>query len=1166
MKRHLLCIVTLLLLGFTSTAFAQDITARIDGQVTDPNGAIVTQATVTLTNTQTGEVRTAQSDDNGSYTFTLIQPGTYDLSVKAGGFKEYLSKGLQLSVNDRKTINIPLETGAVTESVTVTTEAPLIQTTPTVGDVVENRRVVELPLNNRNFMQLLTLVPGVTSSGTSEIGIGLTNVVDFSVNGTRRNSINFLVDGVSNTDVGSGITLLTIPTVDSIQEFRVITSVPGAEFGKSGGGVVNLITRGGGQDFHGGVYHFLRNDRLNANSFFNNAAGSFGPNDSQVRLGLNAEGDERVPRPKLRYNNFGYLFSGPVMIPGLFNEDRDKTFFLFSQEFRRIIRAPSNVSPVAVPSLLERTGDFSEPGNPQIIDPLTGLQFPSNRIPDGRINPISRSLLELIPVPNVPSTNTARAANRFAATTPNIQNTRQETIRIDHNFTSMHRLTGRYTRDLSETRELGGLFFNEAFPDVATTDTVVPGDVLAISLTSSFGARVVNEFVFTFSGNKITTDLVGRYNQDFNVPNSEIFPENNSDLPPVIDITGVALATQPTIGSGQLFDVKYRNWNPKNNLTMIFGSHTIKTGVDISWESKDENAASLTQGRYGFTGLQTRSSLVTGSGIGFADFLLGRASAYTEPERDVTEALRFGRTEFYVQDTWKVRPNFQLDYGIRYYRFRQPIDENNVLATFLPELYNPARAPVCFTPTCQAFVTSSFDVTNGFAYAGVNSPFGRRVQQNDKNDWGPRIGFAWDPWNNAKTVLRGGYGIYYDQALIGIVEQNSFTTPPFNNSNSSTGTVTAPIPFGSPAPANPATRNNLGTVNATTAPWVTPMIQQWSFGLQHEIFRNALVEVSYAGSAGNHLIRPVDINAPTPAEIVAASVGIATCDPALNAQNNPANCTNRARPFRGFGSIIDRQTSATSRYHGLLTSFRLRPTRGITAQFAYTFSKNLTDATNDRDAIDIPQIRTNLQLERAVSRLDRPHVFVASYVYEVPTFKSGFASAGFGKALLSGWEIAGITTAQSGLALNRVVQGSVGVPARGTRPDIVSDPLENIPVHPSGGIPYAFNPFAFRTTLTGQIGNSPRSPFRFPSQFLTDLNLTKNFRFSERYRLQFRAEFFNIFNKTTFNDVFQTIPDRAPTDSAFNSIQALVATGSQFGQFFSTRDPRQIQFGLKFYF
>lgn len=1158
MNKHLLCIVILVLMGFANNTFAQDVTARIDGQVTDPNGAVVLNATITLTSTKTGEVRTVQSNDSGGYTIPLIPPGTYDLSVKAQGFKEYLSRGIELNVNDRKTINVGLETGAITESITVTSEAPLLQTSPTVGDVVENRRVVELPLNNRNFMQLLNLVPGVTGSGTSEIGIGLTNTVDFSVNGTRRNSINFLVDGVSNSDVGSGITLLAVPTVDSIQEFRVITSVPTAEFGKSGGGVVNLITRGGGQDFHGGVYEFLRNDRLNANTFLNNAAGRFGPNDQQVLIGVNAVGDERAPRPKLRYNNFGYLISGPVTIPRLYNEKREKTFFLFSQEFRRIIRAPASPTTVTVPSVLERQGNFSESGNVNIFDPLNpAVQFTGNIIPDARISALAKSIVALYPLPNFPSTNPAlRAPNRFTVRTPSIQNTRQETVRIDHNFSSTQRLTGRYTRDLSQTREFGGLFFGLTIPDVGTTDTTVPGEVLAISLTSSFGARIVNEFSFTFSGNKITDQLVGQYNSDFNVPNNELFPENNSNLPPVIDITG-----SPTIGSPQLVAVRYKNWNPKNNLTMIYGNHTLKTGFDISWESKDENAASLTQGRYAFDGSQTRGP--AGTGIGLADFLLGRATTYTEPERDVTEALRFGRTEFYVQDTWKAKPNLQLDLGLRYYRFRQPIDQNNVLATFLPQLYNPASAPTCSTATCQLFLISTFNLTNGFAYAGNNSPFGRRVQQNDNNDFAPRIGFAWDPWNNAKSVLRGGYGIYYDQALVGIVEQNSFTTPPFNNSNTVSGTQASPIPFGNPAPQNPATRGPLGTVNATTAPWVTPMIQQWSLTWQQELFRNALVEFGYSGSAGNHLIRPVDINAPTPQEILSASTGVALCDPTLG--GNPNNCTNRARPFRGFGSIVDRQTSATSRYHGLLTSFRLRPTRGITAQVAYTFSKNLTDATNDRDAIDVPQIRTNLQLERAVSRLDRTHVFVASYVYEVPTFRSGFASSGVGKALLSGWEIAGITTAQTGLVLNRVVQLSTAVRPRGTRPDILSDPTENVPVNPLGGIPYGFNPLAFRPTLPGQIGSSGRAPFRFPNQFFTDVNLSKNFHFSERYKLQFRAEFFNIFNKTIFSDVSQTIPDRAQNDPIFNNITAL-ANASAFGQFVATRDPRQIQFGLKFNF
>jgi len=1161
--RFLLAI--LLCLSFGALAFAQETTARISGQVTDQNGAIVNKADVTLTNVATREERKAESDDNGYYSLALIRPGIYDLSVRVQGFKEYLSKGLELSVNDRKTINITLETGSISESILVTAETPLIQTTPTVGDVVENRRVVELPLNNRNFMQLLNLVPGVSSSGISEVGIGLTNTVDLTINGTRRNAINFLVDGVSNTDVGSSITLLAIPTVDTIQEFRVITSIPTAEFGKSGGGVVNLITRGGGRDFHGTLYEFLRNDRLNANSFFNNASGVFGPNDANVRAGLRQAGDERIPRPKLRYNNFGYLVSGPVFIPGLFNKEREKTFFLFSQEWRRIIRAPSTISPIVVPSVLERQGNFSEIGNLPVIDPQTGVQFSGNIIPPERQNAAARALLSLYPDPNIPSTITGRAPNRFALTAPNIQNTRQETIRIDHNFSSTQRLTGRYTRDLSQTRELGGLFFGATIPDVATTDTLVPGDVLAISLTSSFGPNIVNEAIFSFSGNKITTDLLGRYNGvDVSVPNTELFPQNNSGLPPIINITG-----QPTIGSGQLWDIKYRNWNPKDNVTIIHSEHTIKFGADISWESKDENAASLTQGTYGFTGALTRVGAASSSGIPLADFLLGRSASYSEPEQDVNQHLRFGRTEFYVQDTWKLRPNFQLDYGLRYYRYRQPIDTENVLATFLPELYSATRAPQCANVSCSVFTTSTFDLTNGFAYAGQNSPFGRRVQQVDKNDWGPRIGFAWNPRNNGKSVLRGGYGIYYDQALIGIVEQNSFTTPPFNNSISLSGTFANPIPFGNPGAVSAATtRGPLGAVNATTAPWVTPIIQQWSLTWQQELSRNAVFEIGYAGSAGNNLIRPVDLNAPTPQEIVAAATGVAGCDPALLASNNPANCINLARPFRGFAAITDRSTSATSRYHGLLSSFRLRPTHGITAQIAYTWSKTLTDATNDRDAIDLPQIRTNLQLERAVGRLDRTHVFVASYVYEVPTFNSGFASSTAGRLLLSGWEIAGITTAQTGLALNRVVQPSTTVPARGTRSNLVSDPTENIPENPTGGIPYAFNPFAFQTTLSGQIGNAPRSPFRFPSQFFTDLNVTKNFNFSERYRVQFRAEFFNIFNKTIFNDVFQTIPDRLPDNVVFTSIQNLTASGSnpQFGQFFSTRDPRQIQFGLKFSF
>jgi len=475
MKQHLRITLRVLLFAFgfclslSQVITAQETTARISGQVTDQAGAVINNAELTLTNPETRGARTATTDDNGYYSIAFIPPGKYDLSVKVPGFKEHLNRGLELSVNDRKTLNVTLEPGAPSETVTVTAETPIIQTSPTVGDVIENRRIVELPLNNRNFMQLIMAVPGVTSSGDSEIGVGLTNTVNISIGGQRRNSINFLVDGVMDTDVGSNITLLSVATIDSIQEFRVITSVPTAEFGRSGGGVVNLITRSGTRQFHGGFYEFLRNDKLNANSFFNNAAGSF------------ADGTPRAPRPKLRYNNYGFNIGGPVLLPrfaeggpSVFGRKRDKTFFFFSEEWRKVIRQPTQ-NIITVPSLLERSGDFSEPGNVTIFDPLTGLPFPGNKIPQFRIDPTALAVLSVFPEPNVASLTSGRAPNRFNVIAPDLQNTRQEVLRVDHNFTSNTRLTGRYTHDLSQTREQGGLFFGASLPQSGHDHYECPG-------------------------------------------------------------------------------------------------------------------------------------------------------------------------------------------------------------------------------------------------------------------------------------------------------------------------------------------------------------------------------------------------------------------------------------------------------------------------------------------------------------------------------------------------------------------------------------------------------------------------------------------------------------------------------------------------------------------
>ncbi|HJQ70996.1 MAG TPA: carboxypeptidase regulatory-like domain-containing protein [Blastocatellia bacterium] len=1174
-RRPLALAALLLLLACSVSAVAQETTATITGQVVDSDGAAVPDADITLTNVRTREERKTKSGDDGYYSLTFIPPGLYDLSVRAQGFKEFQNKAIELFVNDRKAINIALAAGAIEEAVTVTAEAPIVQTSPTVGDVVEERKIVEIPLNNRNFLQLVTLVPGVTTDDTAESGIGLTSTTNIVIGGNRRNSTNYLVDGVSNVDVGSNITLLSTPTVDSIQEFRVITSVPTAEFGRASGGVVNVITRGGGREFHGSLYEFLRNDKLNANSFLNNAAGRFCDDGSAAPIG-EVCGDLRAPRPTLRYNNFGYTFSGPVWIPGIYPRGGDKTFFFWSQEWRRIIRQPTE-NFVTVPSLRERRGDFSQ-STTQVIDPVTGQRFPGNIIPENRIDPTARALLNFFPEPTIAAATAGLDPNRILAVAPILNNTRQETIRIDHNLSANHRLLGRYTHDLSDTREQGGLFVNLSLPGMATTDTSVPGQVLAISLTSSFGANVVNEVTFTMSGNEITTDLIGRWNaENVSIPNNELFPQNISNIPANIAITGFIYSTAigATLGANQLFDIKYKNVNPKWNLTWNRGAHTMKFGADMSWERKDENAANLTQGTFSFTGLQTRRAGVA-SGLGLADFLLGRASAYSEAERDVTNHLRFGRTEFYAQDTWKARPNLQIDYGLRYQLFRLPTDTEDVLTAFLPQLYNPAFALQCANLTCTSFVRGSGDPQNGIIVGAVNSPFGRRVQDLDKNNFGPRLGFAWSPEGSGfigrltggpqRTVIRGGYGIYYDQVLIGILEQNTFVNPPFNNTASLTGTVAAPITYENPSAGSPPGTLAARSLITTTDPFITPITQQWNLTIQRQVGNAVAFEIGYLGSAGNHQTRPVDINAPTPEEILAASQGIAGCDPALNAANNPNNCINRARPFRGYTTITDRQTTATFRYHALISALKVQRTRGLSAQLSYTWSKNLTDASNDRDAIDLPQIRTNFGIERAVARFDRTHVFKASYVYEVPYPKGGFFATPVMGHILGGWEVAGITTAMTGLPLNRVVQAT-GPGPRGTRPDQVGDPFANVPTGVSR-IPYYINPLAFLPTAVGEIGNSGRAPFRFENVYETDLNIAKNWRWAERYRVQLRAEFFNVFNKTTVNDIFQTVPNLLPTDPAFASVEALQRSGSnpQFGQVFSTRRPREIQIGLKFNF
>jgi TonB-dependent receptor-like protein len=823
---------------------------------------------------------------------------------------------------------------------------------------------------------------------------------------------------------------------------------------------------------------------------------------------------------------------------------------------RRIKRGATDASAI-VPSLANRSGDFSanlglplylqadgKSGTAVTATPLLvtdtngaqiqarsgmifradGLAYAANLVPAGDVSPLANALLPIYPAPNI-------GLSGFTFNTVMVNNTRQEAIRIDHIFNDNHRIFGRYTRDLSATQEPGGLFTNISLPNIATTATNVPGRVFALSLTSVFSPTLVNEATVNYSSNRIDSNVIGRGRRS-DYPGTDaipqVFPENNNNAIPALVITGFT-----TVSSIQGFDIKYNNYAVRDNLTWTRGNHSFKFGGELTFEDKIENANNVTQGGFSFDAAATQGRLgalmLTQTGLPFASFLTGRAASYQEDQFDLTVNFKYGRREFFAQDSWKIRPKLTLDYGVRYQYYLPVTDKNNLLTSFDPALYNPSAAPACATAACSALVRGTGNELNGIAVADQTSRFGSNVYPSDKNNFSPRVGIAWSPRGDNKTVVRAGYGLYFDQALVGIFEQSAFTNPPFNNRATYTGAgVTLANPTGGTLGALPI-RNLI----ANAADFQTPEVQQWSLGVQHELFRNAVIDLSYVGTKGDHLIRELDLNQPDPADVL--RVGI--------------NNRNNVRRFKGYGSILFRETSAVSRYNGLLSSFSYRFSSAFSLTAAYTFSKNLTDSTNDRDAIDRPQNPLNTRVEYAEARSSRPHIFALSYVYELPFFRHNNQT--LVRNVLGGWQFSGITAVNSGQPIPRIL-ADTGSEIRGNRPNLVGDPNGGLAgSKDASGLPYIFDPNAFALAADGTYGNAPRAFSRGPGQNQTNLSMVKNFYFDieSKRSLQIRAESFNIFNQTQFN-----------------STGATLATTSNLGRPISARLPREFQFALKLYF
>lgn len=1038
---------------------------------------------VRLRHLETGEVRTAVTSDEGRYLAAALAIGTYEISAELPGFKRYVERGIRLNVADHLKVDLVLQVGELTEQLTVESSAVRVQTeTSELSEVITGEQITELAINGRNFVSLATLTTGVANLLPDEVGVGVTGGTGgVVINGTRGNYVNWMVDGAQNTDVGNQASLTTYPAVEALGEFRILTSNYSAEYGTAGSGIVAAATKAGGQTFHGSIYHFHRNDVLDAAPFF-------------ARVGA----DGKKQKSPLKLNNFGYTIGGPFYIPGVYNNDKTKDFFFWSQEWRICRRG--QVIRAATPTEAMRRGDFT--GEREIKDPLTGAPFPGNRIPENRINPQSRILLGFFPLPNV---TTGEFLNfNLAPSVP--QNFRQELVRWDHHFSDNVKLMGRFIYDSFDDTPPTTIWTNQAFPNInATINT--PGLNYIIKLTHVMNPTLVHEFNFNHTGNNIDIVMNGQFQRPSELQIPQLFPENRENRIPNI-IMGQ--------GWGSLNTGSWPWKNPNDVLswddkwTWTRGNHSYKWGVLYQWQRKNQEAFGPTQGQFNFSGQFT--------GHAVADLLLGMASSYTELDIQRNGLYRYHQFETFFQDDWKVRPNFTINLGLRYFLIPHLFEKNNELTTFVPEKWSAARAPQ-LRPDNGAIIEGTGDLLNGVVQAGQEG-VPRGLAKTSYTSFAPRVGFSWDPSNTGRFAIRGGYGVgYYREE--GNDTYNFINNPPFAKQVSINNPLIDNLAAGGLAPLFPP-----GIARFDIDNYQPPQIHQWSFGIQQELFKDTLLEVGYVGSRTVHLARSRDFNQPLP-------TGQFDFDPAIN---EGAISTNVFRPFRGWSAITQRETSGLGEYHSLQVNFDKRFSEGLKFQAAYTFSKSMDMSASFGQ---FPQNSYNTFAEYSPSNWDVPHVLNINYIYLLPFFQTQEGLLG---RILGGWQVSGITLFQSGTP--STIGLSVPKTGLATRPNGLGNPNDGPQT-----VRQWFHTNVFEQPAPGFFGNVGRNTVRGPGITKWDVSFYKNNRIAwfggEEANLQFRAEFFNL-----------------PNDAIFSRIATGFGSGN-FGAVTSTRDPRIIQLGIK---
>ncbi len=1089
---------------FAPALRAQEITGSIRGVVYDPSGAGVPAASVTATQTETGLSRSAITGREGTYLLVLLPVGHYRLEVVAKGFQKLTQEGITLSVNESANVPIHLQIGSPTEIVQVTENAALIETADTtLGKTVGEREILDLPLNGRNFSQLGLLQPGVVpiTPGLAQAGGSLRDGQAYAVNGQRPESNNFLIDGASNVNAVDGGFVLK-PPIDSIAEFKILTHTANAEFGSSSGSTTNIITRGGSNQLHGSLFEFLRNDKLDAANFFENADG--------------------FQKSEYRQNQFGGTVGGPVR--------KDKTFFFgYYEGFRN--RQGETLNNVRVPSALERQGDFSQDGPLlNFFAPGGPAPLPGSKVPF--IDPTAAKVVQLYPMPNATDSN--GILDLYNATQILRDNEDQAGIRIDHYLSSQTTLNFRY------------MFLNGSrFDPLSSAGAGVPGfpvgedhrtQNFVVQLTHSFSASVVDTARFSFLRNKFLFDQ--HLN---NTSPSSLGFQYQPTLgvaagPPFIQFGGGGYASigDPITGPRNTFENAFA---ASDSLTWIRGRHELKFGGDLRRDQLNVINGIASNGFFVFIPAPLSNP--------FANFLIGQPLLFLQGGGDqpggggdLSRGLRGTNLNFYAQDTYKVSPRVTLNAGLRYE---------------LPMPYTEIRnRNALYEPGVQSKVVPG--APPGLVYPGDKGvPAG--LIPTEKNAFAPRVGVAWDPTGSTHWLVRAAYGVFFDPYYNGQGGplQAPISAPPYLR----TPQLFFPGNFGNPfANGNPFTTPFGETMTLLTLdPHLRlPYAQDWNLSVEKSFGADWLLEVGYVGTKGTKLPRFVEDNPSLPLP------GQMWTDQQSNSDQQRINCLPTTQGNCNYSSVGLITGAANSSYHALETSLRRRFDHGFSLLASYTFSKaiddvssfNITGSASQPVAgeNDLAQNPFDLAAERGRSMFDARHRAVLSYQWDLPFFRQ---THNWSRHVLGNWQVNGITTFMSGTPFTVVDQSlSYGAPEitgfSAFRPNLIADPNSGPKTVQQWFNTSAFQRLDLSTTPAGVYGSEGRNVVQGPGFAQWDFSTIKNIRVAESKGLQFRAEFFNLFNRTNFR-----LPNTDISSATFGQIQQALS-------------PRLIQFALKFSF